>query len=101
MAILLVVLLQSFTNVVKMKPLDGFTRGVNKEPLSFKTYLNGSYQNYLTQYAKKNTGFHEFFIRSYNQMAMTGNMPMPSSAMPMNGSGWKPSPPPSPRLSRN
>lgn len=69
MAILLMVLLQGFTNVVKMKPLEGFTGGVKKEHLNLKTYLNGSYQDYLTRYAKQNTGFREFFIRSYNQLA--------------------------------
>ena len=63
------VLLQSFTHIVTLKPLDGFTKGVKKEKLTFKTFYDGSYQAYLTQYAKQNTGFREFFIRSYNQMA--------------------------------
>lgn len=67
--LLATVLLQSFTHVVKMKPLDGFTSGVKKVEFNAKSFYDGSYQNYLTQYAKQNTGFREFFIRSYNQMA--------------------------------
>ena len=61
--------LQSFTHVVKMRPLDGFTSGTKQEKLTFKTVYNGTYQNYLTRYAKQNTGFREFFIRAYNQVA--------------------------------
>ena len=53
-----------------MKPLQGFDK--EEQPpvqLNFKAYFDGSYQNYLTEHAKRNTGFREFFIRSYNQVA--------------------------------
>lgn len=64
------ILLQGLTHWVKMKPLEGYENEVN-EPvaLNFKTYYDGTYQDYLTEHAKRNTGFREFFIRSYNQMA--------------------------------
>lgn len=69
-AVFLAILLQSFTGFVKMNPLQGFDK---EEPtpvaLTFKTYYDGSYQGYLTEHTKRNTGFREFFIRSYNQMA--------------------------------
>lgn len=61
------ILLQSFTHMVKTRPLDGFTDEVEKDTLTVATYLDGSYQNFLTEYAKQNTGFREFFIRTYNQ----------------------------------
>ena len=67
--LLLAVLIQGLTRMIPMKPLDGFTDELKKDTLSFETYYNGSYQNYLTQYAKLNTGFREFFIRNYNQVA--------------------------------
>lgn len=63
------IILQSFTNMVKMKPLKGFDKEVYPVDLSFKTYYDGSYQDYLTEHAKRNTGFREFFIRNYNQVA--------------------------------
>ena len=63
------IMLQSFTNMVKMKPLEGFDREEYPVDLSFKTYYDGSYQDYLTEHAKRNTGFREFFIRNYNQVA--------------------------------
>ena len=69
-AVLAAILLQSFTHIVKMNPLKGFDK--EEQPpveLSFKTYYNGSYQDYLTEHAKRNTGFREFFIRNYNQVA--------------------------------
>ena len=63
------IMLQSFTNMVKMKPLEGFDSEECLVDLSFKTYYDGSYQDYLTEHAKRNTGFREFFIRNYNQVA--------------------------------
>ena len=49
-------------------------KGFDKEEsapvaLTFKTYYDGSFQDYMTEHAKRNTGFREFFIRCYNQMA--------------------------------
>lgn len=64
-------LLQGLTHAVPIKPLCGFTEKLEKDTLNLKTYLDGSYQNYLSQYAKDNTGFREFFIRCYNQAAYT------------------------------
>ena len=65
-----VIMLQSFTRFVEMKPLKGFDKEEQAPvELNFKNYYNGSYQNYLTEHAKRNTGFREFFIRNYNQVA--------------------------------
>ncbi len=63
------IMMQSFTHSVKMKPLNGFDQN-EEQPveLSFKTYYDGTYQNHLTEHAKRNTGFREFFIRNYNQV---------------------------------
>lgn len=70
LALFLVILFQSFTKRVEMKPLNGYDK---EEPdsvgLCFSTYWDGSYQRYMTEHAKRNTGFREFFIRNYNQMA--------------------------------
>ena len=67
----LAVLLQGFTHKIPMRPLNGFTDQLQPERLSFKTYYDGSYQDYLTKYAKLNTGFREPLIRSYNQFAFS------------------------------
>lgn len=71
--LLLAIMLQGFTRMVKMKPLEGFIQEeMDSVELTFDTYYDGSFQNYLTEHAKRNTGFREFFIRSYNQMAYSG-----------------------------
>ena len=68
-ALLLVILLQGFTHAVKMKPLDGIEQAEEEAvEWSFKTYYDGTYQDYLTRQAKQHTGFNEFLIRNYNQV---------------------------------
>lgn len=68
--VLVAIMLQSFIHFAKMKPLEGFdTEEQTPVKLTFKTYYNGAYQNHLTEHAKRNTGFREFFIRNYNQVA--------------------------------
>ena len=57
-AVFLAILLQSFTGFVKMNPLQGFDKEESTPvALTFKSYYDGSYQNYLTEHAKRNTGF--------------------------------------------
>ena len=68
MAVLSVIALQGLTHFAKMKPLEGVVAKEKEVPFTFKTYLDGSFQTYLTEHAKRNTGFREFFIRSYNQV---------------------------------
>ena len=72
-AMLSVIVLQGITGVVKMRPLSPYIDNtvVTKQNLSFNTYLDGSYQDYLAQNAWKKTGFREFFSRCYNQVAFT------------------------------
>ena len=69
LAVLAVIMVQGLTNMVKMKPLNGYAKTKEEVELSFKTYYDGSYQDYLTDYAKQHTGFREFFIRNYNQVS--------------------------------
>ena len=67
LAVLIAILLQGFTHVVKMKPLSGYVPNEQPVELTFKTYYDGSFHNYLTDHAKRNCGFREPCIRSYNQ----------------------------------
>lgn len=69
LALLTAILLQGLTKTVKMKPLQGFVDELDSVALSFSTYRDGTYQEYLTDLSKQNTGFREFFIRNYNQVA--------------------------------
>ena len=71
MGVFVATVLQGFTHVVPMKPLSRYTDKVQVQPcdLNFKTYLDGSYQDYLAQQARKHTGFREFYSRCYNQIA--------------------------------
>lgn len=66
-AVFVAVLLQGLTHVVKMKPLGGYVPNEQPVELSFSTYFDGTFQNYLTDHAKRNSGFREPCIRSYNQ----------------------------------
>ena len=68
--LLAAIMLQGFTHVVLTKPLSPYTDKVKveKQDLSWNTYLDGSYQDYLAQQAIKNTGFREFFSRCHNQV---------------------------------
>ena len=66
--VLTAIVVQGFTHVVKTKPLSGYPKEENNVPLQFKTYYDGTYQDYLTEHAKRHTGFREFFIRNYNQI---------------------------------
>jgi hypothetical protein len=70
-ALLATIVLQGFTHVVKLKPLSPYTSNivVEKQDLTFKTYLDGSYQEYLGNLARQKTGFREFFSRCHNQVA--------------------------------
>lgn len=67
LVVLTAIMTQGFTHAVKMKPLFGYPKEENAVPLQFKTFFDGSFQEYLTEHAKRNTGFREFWIRSYNQ----------------------------------
>ena len=70
-ALLTAIMLQGFTHVVKLKPLSPYTSNITvvKQDLTFKTYLDGSYQEYLGNLARQKTGFREFFSRCHNQVA--------------------------------
>lgn len=68
MTVLIAIALQGFTSVVKMKPLEGVVAKEKTVAWNWDTYRDGSYQDYLTEHAKRNTGFREFFIRNYNQL---------------------------------
>lgn len=71
MALLAALVLQGFTHIIPAKPLSPFTDKikVEKQELSWNTYLDGSYQEFLAQQARKKTGFREFFSRCHNQVA--------------------------------
>lgn len=70
------IVLQGLTHVVKLKPLLNYmnqpiTYQIQKKDFNTHTLHDRSYQNYLAELAWQNTGFREFFARSYNQMAFS------------------------------
>jgi len=60
------ILVQGFTHWVPLK-LAGFVGQPEKVQLNWKTYSEGKYQDYLSDYAKQKGGFREPCIRAYNQ----------------------------------
>ena len=71
MAVLTAIALQGFTHVVKMKPLEGVVAKEKVVELNFNNYLDGSYQAYLAEHAKRNTGFREFAFASSSSATTT------------------------------
>ena len=61
------VLLQGLTHKMKLKPLGGYVPNEQPVKLTFNSYLDGTFQDYLSEHAKRNSGFREICIRSYNQ----------------------------------
>ena len=70
LTVLGIIMLQGFTHIVKLKPLASFEPSIswNIKP-TFKNCYDGTYQRFMADKAKKQTGFGEFFSRVYNQMA--------------------------------
>lgn len=60
------ILVQGLTHFIPMQ-LSGYSEETQPVELSFKTYSDGSYQDFLSEFAKSDGGFRELFIRSYNQ----------------------------------
>lgn len=60
------ILVQGFTHWVPLK-LAGFVGQPEKVQLNWKTYSEGKFQDYLSDYAKQKGGFREPCIRAYNQ----------------------------------
>lgn len=67
MVFLVAAFVQGLTHWVPARPLVGFYDAKRPVKLKVDTWLDGSYQDYLTDYARVHTGFREFLIRNYNQ----------------------------------
>lgn len=65
--VLALLLVQTFTGIVYVKPLVGVTAEAEKPELTFKNYVDGSFQSDLENYCREHCGFREWFIRLYNQ----------------------------------
>ena len=68
MLLMTATMVQGFTHWIPAKPLSGFYDAKSRVKFSKDTWLDGSFQDYLTDYARVHTGFREFLIRSYNQL---------------------------------
>lgn len=65
--VLALLLVQTFTSIVHVKPLAGVTVETEKPKLTLANYADGSFQNDLENYCREHCGFREWFIRVYNQ----------------------------------
>lgn len=65
--LLTLLLVQTLTGWVKLKPLKGAMVQAERPEFSFHSYVDGSFQNGLEHYAKDHLGFREWLIRIYNQ----------------------------------
>lgn len=62
---------QMGTNYYDLRPLKGAVVSAEEPSFSFRSYVDGSYQNGLENYLKDNFGFREWLIRLYNQYLFT------------------------------
>ena len=66
-AVMAIILMQTVTGIVKLKPLHGAVTETEKPKLTFKSYADGTFQDSLENYCRNHSGFREWLIRAYNQ----------------------------------
>ena len=71
LAILVLILIQTFTGFIPVKSLRGVSIETEKPKLTFKGYVDGSFQNNLENYCREHCGFREWLRRFYNQYLWT------------------------------
>jgi hypothetical protein len=67
LAILVLILIQTFTGFIPVKSLRGVSIETEKPKLTFEGCVDGSFQNNLENYCREHCGFREWLIRFYNQ----------------------------------
>lgn len=65
--VLTLLMVQTFTGIVYVKPLVGVTVETEKPKLTLKSYVDGTFQDNLEKYCREHCGFREWLIRLYNQ----------------------------------
>ena len=66
-AILVFLSIQTFTKIVPVPSLKGVAVEAEKPKLTFKNYVDGTFQDGLENYCREHSGFREWLIRFYNQ----------------------------------
>lgn len=66
-AVMTIILMQTVTGIVKLKPLHGAVTETENPKLTFKSYADGTFQDSLENYCRNHSGFREWLIRAYNQ----------------------------------
>ena len=66
-AVMTIILVQTVTGIVKLKPLHGAVTETENPKLTLQSYVDGTYQDSLENYCRNHSGFREWLIRAYNQ----------------------------------
>ena len=66
-AVMAIILMQTVTGIVKLKPLHGAVTETENPKLTLQSYVDGTYQDSLENYCRNHSGFREWLIRAYNQ----------------------------------
>lgn len=64
--------LQAKWSLVPMRPLGGYTDALNKQPLSWATLWDNTFQPTLEHYLNEKLGFRPWLVRLRNQLAYSG-----------------------------
>ena len=67
MLLLILPAVQQFANFPKVKALKGYFIEHHKPKLSYKNYLNGSFQDSLNKYLEQHIGYRPDLVRLHNQ----------------------------------
>lgn len=66
-ALLSLVLFQTFTGLLPLPALNGAVMVTEKPKLTLKSYTDGTFQSETEKYLREHCGFREWLIRAYNQ----------------------------------
>ena len=83
-----IILMQTVTGIVKLKPLHGAVTETENPKLTLQSYVDGTYQDSLENYCRNHSGFREWLIRAYNQYVWSCFRETTNATVVRGKDGW-------------
>lgn len=87
-AVMTIILMQTVTGIVKLKPLHGAVTETENPKLTLQSYVDGTYQDSLENYCRNHSGFREWLIRAYNQYVWSCFRETTNATVVRGKDGW-------------
>ena len=87
-AVMAIILVQTVTGIVKLKPLHGAVTETENPKLTLQSYVDGTYQDSLENYCRNHSGFREWLIRAYNQYVWSCFRETTNATVVRGKDGW-------------